>query len=59
VTIVPESRVYTVTVKLEVHAQSSPSKVLEWLEDALAVDGMLVTKISIPKLKKEAEDVDH
>ena len=46
-----KDKVYTVTVELQVYGQTSKAGVLEWLEDALHVDGMFVTKTGTPILE--------
>lgn len=46
-------KVYKVTVELEVYGQTSKNDVLDWLDDALHVDGMIVTKTGKPTLVKD------
>jgi hypothetical protein len=48
-----KEKVYKVTVELEVYGQTSKNAVLEWLEDALHVDGMFVTKTGKPAVVTE------
>ena len=50
-----KEKVYKVTVELEVHGQTSKAGVLDWLEEALHVDGMFVEKVGKPALMKEKE----
>jgi hypothetical protein len=46
-------KVYKVTVELEIYGQSSKDAVLDWLDEALSVDGLFVEKMSKPSLVKE------
>jgi len=50
-----KDKVYKVIVELEVHGQTSKEAVLDWLEDALHVDGMFVEKTSKPILMKDED----
>jgi len=50
-----KEKVYKVTVELEVHGQTSKDAVLDFLDDALHVDGMFVEKTSKPILVKDEE----
>ena len=50
-----KDKVYKVTVELDVYGQTSKAAVLEWLEEALHVDGLFVMKTGSPVLIKEEE----
>ena len=50
-----KDKVYTVTVELQVYGQTSKNAVLDFLEEALHVDGMFVEKISKPVLVKDED----
>lgn len=50
-----KEKVYKVIVELEVYGQTSKDAVLDFLEDALHVDGMIVEKTSKPILMKDEE----
>lgn len=50
-----KDKVYKVVVELEVRGQTSKAAVLDWLEEALHVDGMFVEKVGTPKLQKDEE----
>ena len=54
-----KEKIYKVTVELEVYGQTSKIEVIDWLEDALHVDGMLLTQISRPVLMKDGESVNE
>ena len=50
-----KEKVYRVTVELEVYGQTSKADVLDWLDEALHVDGLFVEKMGKPSLVKEEE----